>query len=111
MGIETALIALGASATTAAAVSAGAAALGTIGAAKALTQKPKAPTINMPTPEKPPAAGQAAKSADHGAAVAANAAAAGPGGAMAGNRGTFLTGPDGVEPESLKLGKNTLLGQ
>lgn len=104
MGIEAALLSLGASAGTAAAASLGATALGGIGAAKALTAK--APSVNIPAPEKPP---QASKAPDRTAAAAANASTAG--GAMRGNSSTFLTGPSGIDPQTLNLGKNTLLGQ
>lgn len=68
--------------------------------------KPKMPAIQ--TPEKPP---QDSKAPDRRAAATANAASAMPGGAMAGNSGTFLTGPEGVDPMKLNLGKNTLLGE
>ena len=59
-------------------------------------------------PEKPP---QATKQPDRNAISGANAAAAMPGGPMAGNASTFLTGAGGVNPGTLDLGKNTLLGQ
>lgn len=72
---------------------------GALGAAKAPKIQP---------PEKPP---QAAKKHDRAAMLGANAAMAGPGGPMSGNRGTFLTGPSGVDSSSLNLGKNTLLGE
>lgn len=65
----------------------------------------------MPAPQAPPAAAQSGKQADRTAAVAGNAAAAMPGGAMAGSSSTFLTGPTGINPSSLSLGKNILLGQ
>lgn len=85
---------------------AAATAVGTIAVTQAL--KPKTPGVNIPTPEKPP---QASKGPDRGAINAANVAAAAPGGALSGNSGTFLTGPLGVDPGSLNLGKNKLLGQ
>lgn len=46
-----------------------------------------------------------AKSPNTAALTAANQQAA-----QAGNAGTMLTGPTGVDPTSLSLGKNTLLG-
>lgn len=46
-----------------------------------------------------------AKKPDVGAMLSANQAAA-----KAGGSGTMLTGPTGVDPASLQLGKNTLLG-
>lgn len=81
------------------------------GMAVASMMAPKAPKANIPTPEAPPAAKQPAATADRNSAVTANATAALPGGAMAGNSGTFLTGAGGIDPSSLNLGKNTLLGQ
>lgn len=69
-------------------------------------KKPKMPA--MQAPEKPP---QATKAPDRRGAASANAAAAMPGGAMAGNSGTFLTGAEGIDPTGLNLGKNTLLGE
>lgn len=114
-GIEPIFLGMGASAGTAAAL---ATATGAVGAglaakqaAKALT--PKMPDIKVPKPEAPPAESksQAAKQPDRAAAVAANIAAAGPGGALSGNSATFLTGPSGVDPSTLNLGKNKLLGQ
>lgn len=79
-------------------------------AVKSLTQKaPKAPEVKpLTAADKPPAK---AKAPDRPAIGKANAAAAGPGGAMSGNSGTFLTGPSGVDPSTLNLGRNTLLGQ
>lgn len=59
----------------------------------------------------PPPAPQAAKTADRSQDLAANMAAMGPGGALAGNSSTFLTGPNGIASSTLDLGKNTLLGQ
>jgi hypothetical protein len=94
MGIETALLG----------------ALG--GALLGKAMKPKAPPAPViQPPEPPPQAAQAAKAPDRKATVGANAASAAPGGAMAGNRSTFLTGAAGVDAGSLNLGKNTLLGQ
>lgn len=72
-----------------------------------LPKKDSQPSATIPAPPVP----QAAKKADRGTALAANMAAAGPGGAMSGNSGTFLTGASGVDSSTLDLGKNTLLGQ
>lgn len=52
---------------------------------------------------KPP---QAAKSPDLAAISAMNAKAGGQG-----NGSTFLTGAQGIDPSSLNLGRNSLLGQ
>lgn len=46
-----------------------------------------------------------AKRPDTGAMLSANEQAA-----KAGNAGTMLTGPMGIDPAALQLGKNTLLG-
>ena len=75
------------------------------GAYTALTQKtPKAPEVQAP--EKPP---QAAKAPDAGSLRRnnANASLLGP---MSGNSSTLLTGPSGIDPGMLNLGRNTLLG-
>jgi hypothetical protein len=99
MGIETAIMAIGAAASAASAI-------------KSLTTK--APKVQAPEvqpltqADKPPAA---AKTPERPAISKANVAAAGPGGTMAGNSGTFLTGPSGVDSSTLNLGKHTLLGQ
>lgn len=66
------------------------------------------PKINIPAPEKPK---QGAQAPDREGIVRANTMGGMPGGAMAGNAGTFLTGPSGIDPSTLNLGKNTLLGQ
>jgi hypothetical protein len=92
MGIETAIMAIGAAASAASAI-------------KSLTTKaPKAPTIQpLTAADKPPAA---AKTPDRPMISKANAAAG-----AGGPSSTFLTGPSGVDPSTLNLGKNTLLGQ
>lgn len=87
----------------------GAAAVG--GMALSSAMSPKMPTPQVPDPVKPPQASQASKAPDRAPMVAANKAAAGPGGALSGNIGTFLTGPAGIDPSTLNLGKNVLLGQ
>lgn len=92
MGIETAMM-IGALASAASSV-------------KSLTTK--SPKATVPEPEKPP---QATKAPSREPMLAANTMAASPAGAMSGNSGTFLTGPSGVDPSSLNLGRNTLLGQ
>ena len=110
MGIETALLAMGAGAGVASAVGTGATILGGLGAVKTMRDLKKAsktPDVKpLTAADKPPAK---AKTPDRPAIGAANAA--GPGGAMSGNSGTFLTGPSGVDPSTLNLGRNTLLGQ
>lgn len=72
------------------------------------TQAGKGSKAQIPTPAPPP---QAAKAPERTNMMAANMAAARAGGAQAGNSGTFLTGPAGVDSGKLNLGKNTLLGQ
>jgi hypothetical protein len=67
-------------------------------ATAAAKQAPEAPPAKVQAPERPKV-------------VQNNATAAGRGGAMAGNSSTFLTGPSGVDPSTLNLGRNTLLGQ
>lgn len=105
-GLEPMFLGLGASAGTAATL---ATATGIFGASKLagslLTGEQSA---KVATPEKPP---QVAKAPDRKAISDASMMAAMPGGPMAGNAGTFLTGPGGVPSGSLELGKNTLLGQ
>lgn len=64
-------------------------------------QMPQAPAV---TP--PPQAAQA----PNVQGVAAGQAGAGQAGGKAGYAQTFLAGPAGVDPNSLKLGKPTLLG-
>jgi hypothetical protein len=94
MGIETALLIGGLANAGASAYSA--------------NKQAKAAAAAVQKPEPPP---QASKQPKREAAVTANAAAAGMGGAMAGNSSTFLTGPQGVDPSTLNLGRNSLLGQ
>lgn len=108
MGIETALAALGVSATTAAAISTGATVLGGLAAAKTLTDKPKAPAVQPVTAADKP---QTAKGPDRAVVNAQNTALTAAAGAKAGNAGTFLTGPSGIDASTLNLGKNTLLGE
>jgi hypothetical protein len=91
---------------SAASIASMAAAAASVVTAYTALKGPKTPGV--PTPEKPP---QATKVADRGGALTANMAASMPGGASSGNSGTFLTGPSGVDPASLNLGKNSLLGQ
>jgi hypothetical protein len=83
----------------------GAAGAGLVGG-QLLQPKIKMPAI--PTPEKPP---QATKAPNRTAILTPNAAGSRPGGAFSGNSGTFLTGPSGIDPATLNLGRNTLLGQ
>lgn len=61
---------------------------------------------DMAKANKPPPKAQSAKTPDLPAINAANMAAN-----SKGNASTFLTGPAGVDPSSLNLGKNTLLGE
>jgi len=69
-------------------------------------QASKAQKQAIPTPDKPP---QATKTPER-AALATNLAAAAKG-SLSGNAGTFLTGPAGIAPDTLSLGKTTLLGR
>lgn len=111
-GLEPVFLGMGASAGTAAALATATGAVGA-GALASKVLTPKMPQINIPKPEAPPkeTKSQAAKQPDRTASVVANAAAASPGGALSGNSATFLTGPSGIDPALLNLGKNTLLGQ
>jgi hypothetical protein len=86
----------------------GLAALGGLMASKMLAPAMAKPTVTAPEP--PPKPAQSTKAPDRVAITAANrdAAASGP---MAGNSSTFLTGPSGIDPSTLNLGKNVLLGQ
>lgn len=85
-------------------IAAGAAAVGAV-AATALAPKPKGPGA-PPAPEKPP---QQAKAPEMGALRRQNQVAEG-GPGMSSNS-TLLTGPTGVNPGMLNLGRATLLGQ
>lgn len=69
-----------------------------------MTQSPKIP--DAPKPTAPP---QASQSPDAGAALA-NMRGTGQAGGAAGATQTMLTGPGGVNPDALTLGKSTLLG-
>jgi len=74
---------------------------------------PKKPDIPAapPAPVAPPAP-QAAKTPDPAALRKKNIAAEGAGSVPgAGGGATLLTGPSGVSPDMLNLGKATLLGQ
>lgn len=78
-------------------------AMAAVGAALA----PKPPKIpDAPTPPPPP---QAAKAPDLGV-IQKQLAGAGQAGGAPGIGQTMLTGPGGVNPGQLTLGKNTLLG-
>lgn len=109
-GLEPIFLGMGASAGTAAALATATGALGGgLLAGKVLSPKqPDTPASVAQPPEKPPAP---AKQPDRQALDGANAAAGLPGGPLAGNASTFLTGPGGVPTGSLDLGRNTLLGQ
>ncbi len=65
---------------------------------------------SAPAPPAPPAPPpEAAKAPDSDQVKARNKARM-TGGMDAGPNSTMLTGPDGVDPNSLELGKNSLLG-
>lgn len=70
---------------------------------KAAMKKPSAP--------QGATAQAAAAPAPQGAQAAGRPAVGGGGSRPGGGTGTFLTGPDGVDPNALKLGKNMLLGE
>jgi hypothetical protein len=78
------------------------------GYAAAKSMAPDIPTPQATTPTAPPAKQAAGKQPDTKAMGAANASASG---VNAGPASTFLTGPMGIDPSQLTLGKNTLLGQ
>lgn len=107
-GLEGLLVSAGASAGTAAAISTGVSVLGGLATVKSLTDKPKMPDVQTITAADKP---QAAKGPERTAINAQNSALVAAAGAKAGNAGTFLTGPLGIEPSTLNLGRNTLLGQ
>lgn len=65
----------------------------------------KTPSMSMPAPQEPTRM-QEAKAPEQASTARKRMAAAG---GMA--SGTLLTGPSGVENNSLMLGKSTLLGQ
>lgn len=75
-------------------------------AAAALTPSPKTPALQKP--EAPPQP-QAAKMPD-ASAIARGQAGAGQAGGSPGVAQTFLTGPGGIDPSLLQLGKTSLLG-
>ncbi|MGJ7508690.1 hypothetical protein [Variovorax sp. GT1P44] len=114
MGIETALIGAGLSASTAAAASAAITAVGTaaLGAAASKALAPKQPTsTTQVTPLTQADKPQAAKDVDLNAIKNKNAMAAAAAGQLSGNNSTLLTGSSGVNSGSLNLGTSTLLGQ
>jgi hypothetical protein len=76
-----------------------------------LAAKSMAPDIPQPqatSPTAPPSKQANGKQPDTKAMGAANANASG---VNAGPASTFLTGPAGIDPSTLTLGRNTLLGQ
>lgn len=81
------------------------------GAANAVFNKPSAPAAPPVQAAAPPP--QASKRPDAGAGRTSGApgGAGGPGGFASGVGSTLLTGPSGVAPGLLNLGKSTLLGQ
>lgn len=79
-------------------------------AAKAAAPKAPAAAAAPTTPTAPPVTtAQGAKQPDVKAMRTANNGA-GAAGMNAGPSSTFLTGPTGVDPNTLTIGKNTLLG-
>lgn len=106
-GLEPLLAGLGASAGVA---SLGASVLGGLGtsflAKQFMPKAPQAPAV-LP-PEKPPQPSEAPVRKAIGTAGGGGPAVGGPGGV--GNASTFLTGSVGVDPRTLQLGRNTLLG-
>lgn len=113
MGIETALIGAGLSASTAAAASAAITAVGTaaLGAAASKALAPKLPdgssTVKQLTQADKP---QDVKGPDLSQIKDKNALAAAAAGQLAGNNSTLLTGSSGIASGNLNLGTNTLLG-
>lgn len=69
---------------------------------------PAQPSITPPPPPEPPKQAEKAPDAEVARAKNKNAMA---GGMSAGPNSTLLTGPGGVDPASLTVGKSTLLGQ
>lgn len=116
MGLETAAIValVGAGATAYSAYSASQNAKKQINAQEDIAAKQVAATeaAAQAAQNAPKAAGlQGSKTPDMAAINAQNTAVASAGGSKAGNSSTFLTGPGGVDPGTLNLGKNTLLGE
>lgn len=91
------------------AVIVGAAVVGAAAAAAMAPGSPKAPDAPAPPAQQP--ASQAAKTPDASTFKSANQDAMGPGGPLAGNSSTLLTGPGGIDTSLLNLGRSTLLGQ
>lgn len=113
MGIETGLLALGASAGTAATVSTIATGLLTSLAGSVVSKAlaPKQPSQGaqvapLTQADKP----QAEKAPDRSQIENKNAMAAAAAGQLAGNNSTLLTGSQGINPGTLNLGSSTLLG-
>lgn len=72
--------------------------------ASSQTNKPKTPPL-----EQAPSAPQSSKAPDAGSVRAAQSGA-GQAGGSPGVAQTFLTGPGGIDPALLNLGRSTLLG-
>ena len=106
--IESALIGWGMSAATASAATAGivTAGAGALAGAAVSAAAPKPQMPKIPDPIKPPTPTQASQAPQRATQRLANAATGG-----LGNSSTFLTGPGGIDPGTLNLGRNTLLGQ
>lgn len=77
-----------------------------VGAATAIATKPKMPQI--PEPEKIQQAQQAKRPTDQRTGPRAGTTQQG---GMPSPQSTLLTGPGGVDPSMLQLGRSTLLGQ
>jgi len=99
------LFAFAGSAAPALATVAGAAGAGLL-AKQAVPKQP--PAVQPLTAADKP---QTAKGPDRAVVNAQNTALTAAAGAKAGNAGTFLTGPSGIDASTLNLGKNTLLGE
>lgn len=80
-----------------------------VGLAASAAMAPKAPNMPAPGDATPAPQSQAAKMPDQ-SAVRRQGAGGGTGAAPAA-ASTMLTGPGGVAPGALSLGKSTLLGQ
>lgn len=63
------------------------------------------------SPESPPPLPQATQVGSQADAKAGLQAQGLPGGPLAGNASTWLTGASGVDPDKLNIGRSTLLGQ
>lgn len=112
MGIESALVGAGWSASAASTAAAVAGAVGTavLGAAVSSAMHPKQPEQPVSPIGEADKPKQASKEPDMQAIQSKNALQAAAAGTLAGNNSTLLTGASGVNAGSLNLGRNTLLG-